>query len=92
MYSEVPEEIKNYYKACAITRDRIGVVPLVDQISKEILEAIIITSDQKTYFRKRNNVYTIKESIIGANDRNGIRVADTALSRSDRNRGIVVIL
>ncbi len=66
MQSIIPEEIKNYYKACAISRDRMGVIPIVDQLDKKILEAIIVGVDQKIYFRKRNNVYTIKESVIGA--------------------------
>ncbi len=66
MQTNIPEEIKNYYKACAINRDRLGVNPIVNQIDKKILEAIIIGVEQKTYFRKRNDVYTIKETVIGA--------------------------
>jgi len=66
MQTNIPVAIKNYYKACAIDRDKEGVIPMVNQIDRKILSAIIIPLEQKIYFRERNGIYTIKESVIGA--------------------------
>ena len=66
----LPAEIKNYYKICAIDRDRDGVIPMTDQIDKKALNIIIPENQQKIYFRERNGIYTIRENIIGARQQN----------------------
>jgi hypothetical protein len=68
----LPQEIKNYYKICAIDRDRDGVIPMVDQIDKKALNILIPENQQKIYFRERNGVYTVRENIIGAGSRPNI--------------------
>ena len=62
----IPTEIKNYYKICAIDRDREGVSPLPNQVERKALQILISETQHKIYFRERNGIYTIKENIIGA--------------------------
>lgn len=62
------EKVIEYYKLCSIKPKSKQLIPLVNQIQKNIVNIIFTRKHVEGFLDEREGVYYIRESVIGAGE------------------------
>lgn len=59
------EKIKRYYQLCGVKSPEERPVPIVNLINEKALEDIFTRKHVELFFRRTDNVYKLRETVIG---------------------------
>ncbi len=79
------EKVIEYYKLCSIKPKSKQLIPLVNQIQKNIVNIIFTRKHVEGFLDEREGVYYIRESVIGAGEDDADVVGGVSSTRGGAN-------